>query len=106
MESQNTRRKVVILGHSGFLGASLYENFLKDSSYETYGFSSAQIDLSLRGSISKLYNIVDHNTSVIMTASALTKNKDFYSFGKEIDLFVNLANPNFFSNIGHFIYLN
>lgn len=106
MENQSIRQKIVILGHSGFLGASLYENFLKDSEYETYGFSSAQIDLSSHRAISKLHDFVDHDTSVIIAASALTKNKEFPSFRKEIDLFINLADPNLLSKIGHLIYVS
>ncbi|OGD25428.1 hypothetical protein A2819_01115 [Candidatus Azambacteria bacterium RIFCSPHIGHO2_01_FULL_40_24] len=106
MESQGIRRKIVILGHSGFLGAGLYENFLKDSDFNTQGFSSAQIDLSLQESIPKLHNFVDRNTSVVMAASALAKNKDFSSFRKEIDMFINLADPNLISKIGHLIYVS
>lgn len=96
----------MILGHSGFLGSCLYEGFLKDSDYETHGFSSNQIDLSSRESISKLYDFVDHNTLVIMTASALTKNKDFPSFRKEIDMLINLAHHSLVSKIGHLIYVS
>ena len=103
MEKSGVRRKVVVLGHSGFLGAGIYESFLKDSDYETRGFSSAQIDLSLPESISKLHNFVDRNTSVIMAASVLTKNKDFSSFRKEIDMFINLVDPDLLSKIGHLI---
>ncbi|HEY4495240.1 MAG TPA: NAD(P)-dependent oxidoreductase [Candidatus Paceibacterota bacterium] len=106
MEKSGVRRKVVVLGHSGFLGAGIYESFLKDSDYETRGFSSAQIDLSLPESISKLHNFVDRNTSVIMAASVLTKNKDFSSFRKEIDMFINLVDPDLLSKIGHLIYIS
>ncbi len=106
MENKSIRRKLVILGHSGFLGSCLYESFLKDSDYETYGFSSDQIDLSSRESISRLYDFVDHNTSVIMAASALIKNKDFPSFKKEIDMLINLAHHSLFSKIRHFTYIS
>ncbi len=98
-------QKLIILGHSGFLGQCLCDNFLKDPNYEICGFSSVQLDLSAPGLNLKLIDIVD-GASLIMAASALTKSKDLTSFNKDILMFINLANSALISKIKHFIYIS
>ncbi len=98
--------KIVILGHTGFLGSCLYQNFLEDQQYEVYGFSSAQVDLSLPEEASKLTKIFDSKTTVIMAATALVKNKDFLSFTTDISMFTNLAQIVLKSKIRHLIYIS
>lgn len=104
--SGNRRQKLVILGHSGFLGRCFYENFLKDLKYEVCGFSSAQIDLSSPEECLKLLNILDENTVLIMTATTLVKNKNFDSFRKDITMALNIADILLKTKIRHLIYVS
>ncbi len=99
-------RKIVILGHTGFFGSCLYDNFRKDLRYEVHGFSSADINLSLPEECLKLADIVDEDTVVIMTATSLVKNKDFISFRKDFDMLNNLDGIFSLLGIKHLIYLS
>ncbi len=83
--------KIVILGHTGFLGSCLYEKFSEDPRCEVRGFSSADIDLSLPEECFKLVDIIDEDTAVIMAATSLIKNKDSAFFEKDLNMLNNLA---------------
>lgn len=102
----NRRQKLVILGHSGFLGRCLYENFLKDLKYEICGFSSAQIDLSSSERCLKLLNILDENTVLVMAATTLVKNKNFDAFRKDITMTLNVADILLKTKIRHLVYIS
>jgi len=106
MGNNSERQKIVILGHSGFLGSCLYENFREDPRYEVHGFSSADINLSLPEECFKLTDIIDEDTTVIMTATLLIKNKDFISFRKDLDMLNNLAEILLLIGVKHLIYIS
>lgn len=97
---------IIVLGHTGFLGRCLYDNFLKDQQYRVFGFSSAQIDLTSQESATRLCDITGCDTTVIMAAGAMVKVKDFDSFRREVSMFINLANPGFLSRISHLICIS
>lgn len=98
-------RKLVILGHSGFIGQHLNNAFLKDPSYEVYGFSSTLIDLSSSKSAMGLNDFIG-DAYLIMAASALIKNKNAISFWRDVSMFINIANLKMFSGIKHLIYIS
>ncbi|MFH0791702.1 MAG: NAD(P)-dependent oxidoreductase [bacterium] len=106
MKNNNKRQKIVILGHTGFLGNCLYENFREDPRYEIHGFSSADINLSLPEECLKLMSIIDKDATVIMTATSLIKNKDFISFRKDLDMLNNLAEILLLIGAKHLIYIS
>ncbi|MBU2082194.1 NAD(P)-dependent oxidoreductase [Patescibacteria group bacterium] len=106
MKSDRRRRKIVILGHTGFLGSCLYENFSKEIEYEVYGFSSANVNLSSSKECQKLLSVIDKNSTVIMTATSLVKNKDFISFRNDFDMLLNTAEVFSLAGIQHLIYIS
>lgn len=106
MVNKIAKPKVVILGHSGFLGKCLYENFLKDQKYEVYGFSSAQIDLSSSKECLKLSNVLSENAILIMTATTLVKNKNFDAFRKDIAISLNIADILLKTKIRNLVYIS
>lgn len=103
---KNKRQKLVILGHSGFLGRCLYEGFSKDKKYEVYGFSSAQADLSLPEACLKLSDTLDENTILVMAATTLVKNKNFDAFRKDIAITLNVADILLKTKIRHLVYIS
>ena len=106
MENKNARRKIVILGHTGFLGSNLYKYLRENSYHKVYGLSSADIDLSSRKLVIKNPGFINRDVTVIMAASALAKKKDPLSFKKEISMFINLAGSDLLSKIGHFVFIS
>lgn len=98
--------KIVILGHTGFLGSCLYENFREDPKCEIRGFSSADINLSLPEECLKLSDIVDEDTTVIMAATSLIKNKDSAFFEKDLNMLSNLAGILALINIKLLVYIS
>lgn len=99
-------QKIIILGHSGFLGSYLYDNFLKNPQYEVYGFSSAQIDLSLPEECLKLSDTFDENKILIMAATPLVKKKNFDAFRKDIAITLNIVDTLLRTKIRHLIYIS
>lgn len=67
-------RRVVILGHSGFLGRALQAHLVRVERYEVLGFSSATVDLRREDSVRALAGSVDRETIVIL-ASTITREK-------------------------------
>ncbi len=106
MKNNDKRQKIVILGRAGFLGSCLYENFSKEIGYEVYGFSSADINLSLPKECHKLLNVIDEESIVIMAATSLVKSKDFTSFRSDLDMLNNLAEILLLVGAKHLVYIS
>ncbi len=106
MKDNSKGQKIVILGHTGFLGSCLYENFREDPRYEVCGFSSADINLSLSKECRKLLNVIDKKSIVIMTATSLIKSKDFTSFRSDLDMLNNTAEIFSLAGVKHLIYIS
>lgn len=107
MKSDGKRRKIVILGHTGFLGSCLYENFSKETEYEVYGFSSAQIDLLSPVRCRLLADIFDSQTTVIMAAAIIRHKGDSLEFLKRnLEMAINVANVISSTKINHLIFLS
>ncbi len=84
-------RRVVILGHSGFLGSCLYEYLSKNANYTVKGFSSQDINLVSQEDCRKLEMIIDEETTMIMAASAMSKDKSVSALQRDEDAMLNLA---------------
>lgn len=65
--------RIVLLGHTGFLGQALHR-LLESQGEEVHGFSSSTVDLRQREALSRFDGILDHDTTLIF-ASALTPDK-------------------------------
>ncbi len=65
----NKSGKVVILGHSGFIGGHLYRKFLEDTDYKVGGFSSRDINLLDENSGQTLAGAYSRDTTIIMVAA-------------------------------------
>lgn len=79
----NSFKKIVILGHSGFIGSHL-ENFLSHSpvpSWNVVGRSLPDVDLTNWDSTKQLKSVFDNQTSVILTAAVKRQ------FGDTLDVF-------------------
>lgn len=99
------KEKVVILGHTGFVGQHLYNKLQNESMFEVYGFSSKEVNLLSLGMYQKLTNICDGKTVMIM-AAAITRSKgdDFSALNGNIKMVLNLANFLSRRKIKHLIY--
>jgi UDP-glucose 4-epimerase len=67
-------RRVVILGHSGFLGRALQAHLARVERFEVLGFSSAEVDLRRQEGTRALAGRIDRET-VVVFASAITREK-------------------------------
>lgn len=72
-EPKNWRR-VVILGHTGFMGRALHRHLERDR--EVTGHSSASMDLCRPESLKPLGDIVDEETAVVLMSARTPDNGD------------------------------
>jgi UDP-glucose 4-epimerase len=86
--------KIVILGHSGFIGSHL-ENFLSHSSlssWDVIGHSLPDVDLTNWNSTKQLESVFDSQTSVILTAAIKRQFGDTLdAFHKNLSIVQNLC---------------
>ena len=86
--------RIVILGHTGFIGNALLRTFEKEGK-EVHGFSSATLDLRIPDSLQKIENLIDEQT-VLIVASAVTREK-----GDTFEVFN--ANSLMIANVARFL---
>ncbi len=84
--------KIIILGHTGFIGSALLKHFQKDKKKQVFGFSSKTLDLLNLQSLNKLNGLVDQNTILIL-ASAITREKGdtLEVFNENVAMAANVA---------------
>ena len=58
--------KLVIVGHTGFIGKNIYQNLINNSKYEIVGISTNQVNLLENNSSHILSEIIPSNSVVIM----------------------------------------
>jgi len=71
-----TKEKIIILGHSGFVGNHLYHKLQSELMFEVLGFSINEIDLLDIGAYQKLADVCDEKTTIIMAAALLRNRGD------------------------------
>ncbi len=86
--------RVIILGHTGFVGNALLHAFEKEGK-EVHGFSSATLDLRIPDSLQKIENLAGEET-VLIVASAVTREK-----GDTLEVFN--ANSLMVANVARFL---
>ncbi len=86
------KEKIIILGHTGFVGGHLYHKLQGEPMFEVYGFSSKEVDLLDIGAYQKLASVCDKKTTMIMTA-AITRGKrnDLSALDDNVRMIINLA---------------
>ncbi len=84
--------KVIILGHTGFIGKALHTYLHQNTTSEIYGYSSLSINLMHPDSLNTLGNIIDEHTTLILTA-AITRDKGdtLDAFHSNITMVTNVA---------------
>lgn len=99
------KEKIVILGHTGFVGSHLYCKLQRESTFEIYGFSSKEINLLDINAYQKLADICDEKTIVIMAAGLVrSKTDNILTLEKNIKMVINLAKFLSSVKIKHLIY--
>jgi UDP-glucose 4-epimerase len=85
-------RKVVVLGHTGFVGKALFEHFQESGGIDVYGFSSQTLDLRDSSQFGALKDVSDSSTALIYT-SAITPDKgnDLSSLRANVDMAENVS---------------
>lgn len=84
--------RVIILGHTGFIGKALHTYLRQNTTSEIYGYSSSSINLIYPDSLSTLDNIIDEQTALILTA-AITRDRadNLDAFYSNITMVTNAA---------------
>lgn len=99
------KEKIIILGHSGFVGSHLYHKLQSELMFEVLGFSINEINLLDTQAYRKLADVCDEQTTIIMAAALLRNRSDNVSiFDSNIKMVLNLANFLSFNKIKHLIY--
>ena len=60
--------KIVIIGHTGFIGKNIYENLIQSKKYDLVGLSTKEIDLTKENSKDVLSNHLSSDCVIIMCA--------------------------------------
>tara|TARA_Y100000741_G_scaffold359685_1_gene340692 strand:- start:3623 stop:4483 length:861 start_codon:yes stop_codon:yes gene_type:complete len=99
-------KKILIVGHSGLVGNSLFNIIKKNNSFSIKGISSKEINLLKKNSIKKLreFNFID----VIIFCSAIKSDfgNNFKNLEQNITLINNFINGVEIKKIKKFIYLS
>ena len=60
--------KIVIIGHTGFIGKNIFENLIQSKEYDIVGLSTNEIDLTKENSKDVLSNHLSSDCVIIMCA--------------------------------------
>lgn len=86
------KKKLVILGHRGFIGEYLFREFSKNSNFETTGFSSQEINLLDKEQVEHLSAQWNEQTTLVFcSAIGRATQDDEESFLKNILMFQHVA---------------
>ena len=86
------KEKIIILGHSGFVGNHLYHKLQRESMFEVYGFSANEINLLDIEAYQKMASLCDGKTTIIMAAALVrSKNDNILTLENNVNMVLNLA---------------
>ena len=84
--------RVVILGHTGFIGGALLRYFQQKGAHEVYGFSASSGDVRIPESLGTLEKIVDRKTALIVTSAVTRERGDtFEVFNTNVSMIANVV---------------
>lgn len=86
-----TITKVIILGSTGFIGATLLEQLQQQSGIPVHGYNSSTLDLTSPNCVDKLHEALDDETILIVTARSRRTQDSFNSFSNNITIDTNVA---------------
>ena len=105
--NKSNENKVVILGHSGFVGGHLYEKFSEDAAFQVQGFSSGDINLLDENSWQILTGTYSRDTTIIMVAAdGRVRNNNIEVLSNNIRMVLNLSAALERARCGHIILLS
>ena len=92
-ESVGKIKRVVFLGHTGFVGSRLIGCFREEwPSLEVIGFSSKEMDLTDADAASNLKDYFDMDTAVIMSANIKSNyGNDLETYSKNVHMVENVS---------------
>ncbi len=83
--------KVVILGNSGFIGASIQRDLQKTDEFQVEGYNSSSLNLNLKESSEKLAEVLNEETILIVLARSRNSQNRIDSFHHNILMDQNIA---------------
>lgn len=100
--------RVLVLGHSGFIGSRLVHDLItRESAREVVGFSEPRLDLTRADDVRQLLPLIDGQTAVVMCAAIkrqLGDNLDTYE--RNVQMVTNLCRVLEEAPVGQFIYFS
>lgn len=85
------KRKIVILGSTGFIGSALLKEFHKHEEIAVQGYNSTELDLISLDCVEKLLEVVDAQTILIVTSRSRRDNDPFTTFANDIAIATNIG---------------
>ncbi len=99
-------KRIVLLGHSGFIGRNL-EKSLGGGAAELVRCSSSHVDLTCKQGVKHLEEVFDPDTCVIMCAAVKRQEGDTLgNYSRNLDMAVNLCGILERCPVGRFIFMS
>ncbi len=83
--------KVIVLGSTGFIGASLLKPFQRYSELPVGGYASSSLNLISPDCVDRLCEIVDEETLLVVTARSRRVKDPFETFSDEVAIATHVA---------------
>jgi len=101
------KRKVCVLGASGFIGGRLEEELSKDCAFDVAGYSSKSCDLLSIADVKSLFSSVDRDDAIVI-ASAITRKQDnsHEAMKKNIQMVDNICEALSINQVGAIVFLS
>jgi UDP-glucose 4-epimerase len=100
-------KRIILLGHSGFIGSHLEQDLTKHCSSEIIGKSLPDIDLSNLKSASQLLELFDENTALVLMAAVKRQFGDtLEAFNKNMAIVENVCHLIEKSPVKHIIFMS
>jgi len=85
------KRKIVILGSTGFIGSALLKQLHKHEEIVVKGYNSTELDLTSSDCVDKLSDVVGAETILMVTSRARRTSDPFTTFANDIAITTNVA---------------
>ncbi len=100
-------KRIILLGHSGFIGSHLEQNLTTHCSYEIIGKSLPDIDLSNLKCANQLLEFFDENTALVLMAAVKRQFGDtLEAFNKNMAIVENVCHLIEKSPVKHIIFMS